>query len=107
MDILFRHDGWTLYVYDGNKEIGHLILDVSKDKYPTVAFIYVEPEYRRKGVAISLYREAAERLARMGGQKLYAANFQHENAQKVWTKMQTLMPERVGIENGRLFLNFA
>lgn len=105
MEIVFKHDGFTLYAYNGLKELGHLILDTSNDEHPCPASIYVEPEFRRNGVATALYQEAARRLAGMG-LKLYASNFQHERAQAVWKKMQTTMPDNVGCENGRMFLSF-
>lgn len=76
-----------------------------KDNKPFVAFIYVEPIYRRKGVASVLYEEAAKGLA-LVGYKLYAGDFQHDNATALWQSLKDTLGTKVGVENGRMFLSF-
>lgn len=105
MEIAFEHQDFTLYAKDGDTELGHLVLDASDDLRPTVSFVYVERDFRRKGVSVALYHEASKRLSEMG-LKLYAGKFQHEDSLAVWNKMQTLTPDRIGEESGRRYLSY-
>jgi ribosomal protein S18 acetylase RimI-like enzyme len=42
-----------------NKIIGHLSLDIFKeDKYTAITWVYVDPEYRKCGIATDLLNEA-------------------------------------------------
>ena len=103
--ITFDHDGFTLNARIEGKVVGYLKLDTSDDVRPTVSFIYVEPEFRRRNIGLALCFEAAQRLGKMG-LRLYAAEFEHEKVQAGWKMLQEVMPERVGSENGRMFLSY-
>ena len=97
-------NGDVVVAYINESQVGYIKLGW-KDNKAFVAFIYVEPVYRRKGVAVALYQEAAKSLA-LCGHKLYADTFQHEKAQAVWEWMRTNLKNHVGTENGRMFLSF-
>ncbi len=90
------------YLYDS--QVGYIKIGW-KENRAFVAFIYVEPIYRRKGVASVLYQEAAKSLA-LTGCKLYAGEFQHDNAMALWQSLKKTLGTRVGTEEGRMFLSF-
>lgn len=92
---------FEIVAYWSCKKAGYIL--VSEDC--SVNFIYVEPKYRRKGIALALYEEAAIELAKEK-KKLYASTIQHDNAIAVWEWLKTNTPSRIGMDNGRMFLSF-
>lgn len=69
-------DKWPIYLVEDNNEIvGYMLLRV--DDCVWVEHIYVDPSYRRKGVASLLYDKAEEVSNSIGGDTVY--NFVHPN----------------------------
>ena len=69
-------DKWPIYlVEDNNQIVGYMLLRV--DDCVWVEHIYVDPSYRRKGVASLLYDKAEEVSNSIGGDTVY--NFVHPN----------------------------
>lgn len=69
-------DKWPIYlVEDNNQIVGYMLLRV--DDCVWAEHIYVDPSYRRKGVASLLYDKAEEVSNSIGGDTVY--NFVHPN----------------------------
>ena len=69
-------DKWPIYlVEDNNQIVGYMLLRV--DDCVWAEHIYVDPSYRRKGVASLLYNKAEEVSNSIGGDTVY--NFVHPN----------------------------
>ena len=69
-------DKWPIYlVEDNNQIVGYMLLRV--DDCVWVEHIYVDPSYRRKGVASLLFDKAEEVSNSIGGDTVY--NFVHPN----------------------------
>ena len=69
-------DKWPIYLVEDNDQIvGYMLLRV--DDCVWVEHIYVDPSYRRKGVASLLYDKAEEVSNSIGGDTVY--NFVHPN----------------------------
>ena len=69
-------DKWPIYLVEDNNEIiGYMLLRI--DDCVWVEHIYVDPNYRRKGVASLLYDKAEEVSNNLGGDTVY--NFVHPN----------------------------
>lgn len=69
-------DKWPIYlVEDNNQIVGYMLLRVGDCVW--AEHIYVDPSYRRKGVASLLYDKAEEVSNSIGGDTVY--NFVHPN----------------------------
>ena len=70
-------NGVFLIVKEGEKIVGFMYADIKdygkplKSIYACIVFVVVLPEYRRKGIATSLYEECKEKLRDMGCTNLY------------------------------------
>lgn len=86
----------------GNEQVGYIRVDSANQ----MKFVYVHPEFRRLGIGSKLYVAMAKQLATIGS-KLYAADYQHDNAIALWKYLENQFPNRTGrTSDGRLFLSY-
>ena len=99
VDVNYRLDGIEdiFYAVKDNKVVGHIGLDEDG----AVKTVFVDPKYRRQGVAENLYEDVA---SKRGGLVSDDLNAMEPEAKKLWLKLKKKYPKQVtGGKNGDPF----